>query len=99
MLNAKNYLIEMLEFYLFKLKKDACTMDEINAAAKALEENMPVSGTIKDFAEFYNKPESAVRTVLSRKVFDKPRRILLHPFYAFAKSVPLNWRNNRNLAE
>lgn len=95
--DAKNYLIEMLEFYIFKLKKDGCTMDEINSVTETLQENIPISGTIKDFAEFYNQPESAVRTVLARKVFDNPKRVLLHPFCSFAKCVPINWRKKKDL--
>lgn len=83
----------MLEFYIFKLKKDGCTMDEINAATKTLQENLPISGTIRDFSKFYNKPENQVRATISRKLIATPKRRLLYPFHNFSKIVPDSWRN------
>ena len=92
MLDPKNYLIEILEFYIYKLKSDGCTMDEINSATNALEQNMQINGTITDFAKFYGKPESQIRATIARRLFAKPKRILLYPFHAFIKIIPDSWR-------
>ena len=56
MFNPKDYLIEILEFYIKKLQSDSCTMEEINSATHTLESNMKVYGSISDFADFYHKP-------------------------------------------
>lgn len=92
MIDARKYLAEILEYYVYKLKTDACTMDEINAVTKALEQNMTVRGTIRNFAEFYGKPESQVRVNIFRKVMAKPVRVVLYPFHAFHKAVSNKWK-------
>lgn len=91
-MDAKKYLIEILDYYKQRLANDACTMDEINSATKALEENMKINGTIRDFAEFYGVSESNVRATIARKLIAKPERKVLYPFHKFAKIIPENWR-------
>ena len=94
-MDAKSYLIEILEYYIYRLKGDKCTMSEIQSATKVLEENMDVNGTISDFAEFYKVPEVTVRTNIHRKMFAKPKRVVLYPFQKFLKIVPDKWRSNK----
>lgn len=91
-MDAKKELIEILDYYKFKLKSGSCTMSEISSALKALEENMNVNGTISDFARFYDKPESQVRAEIARKLIDKPQRKLMYPFHKFRKLVPESWK-------
>lgn len=91
----KEHLIEILEFYIFKLRRDGCTMEEIEAATRTLEENIPVSGTIGDFAEFYKKPESQIRATIARKLLAKPKRRLLYPFHEFHKIAPYKWHKDK----
>ena len=91
-MDAKKYLIEILDYYKNRLQNDSCTMEEINAAAKALESNMEVHGTISDFANFYGVSESNVLANISRKLFAKPKRVLLYPFHKFIKIIPESWR-------
>lgn len=91
-MNAKEELIEMLDYYKFKVKRDGCTMDEIESATKLLQENVPMSGTIKDFADFYGVPESLVRTNIARKMIDKPKRRVMYSFHKFIKIAPEKWR-------
>ena len=93
--DSKKYLIEILDFYKHKLTSDGCTMDEINSVTKTIEENLNISGTISDFAKFYNVPETTVRTNIFRKMFDKPKRVLLYPFLKFARIVPSKWHSNK----
>lgn len=92
MLDAKSYLIEILEYYIYRLKNNACTMDEINSATKVLEENMQIHGTITDFANFYGRSESNIRATIARRLLAKPKRLLLYPFHAFNKIIPDSWK-------
>lgn len=92
MIDAKEYLIEILEYYVYRLKTGGCTMDEVNSATEALENNMRINGTISDFAKFYGVSESNVRAVIARKLFAKPKRILLYPFHKFIQIIPESWR-------
>lgn len=94
-MDAKSYLIEILEYYISKLKEDKCTIAEINSATEAIEKNIKTYGTIKDFAAFYDKPESQVRVNIFRKVFAKPKRVLLYPFNEFHKAVSSNWKHTK----
>lgn len=95
MKNPKTYLIEILDYYKYKLEHDLCTMEEINSITKAIEESVNVSGTISDFANFYGVPETSVRSNICRKMFDKPKRKLLYPFHKFSRIVPDKWRNKK----
>lgn len=91
-MNSTELLIEILEFYIFKLKAGKCTQQEADSAAKVIQENMTIDGTISDFAKFYGVSESNVRAVIARKLIAKPKRILLYPFHKFIKIIPQSWR-------
>lgn len=92
-IDAKKDLIEILDFYKFKIQSGGCTMAEINATLHALEENMDIDGTVSDFAKFYGVPEQYVRNNINRKLIAKPKRKLLYPFHLFRKIIPDSWRN------
>ena len=94
-MDAKSYLIEILEFYIYKLETNGCTMGEIESATKALENDMQLNGTITDFANFYGVPETTVRTTIFKKLFAKPKRLVLYPFHKFNKIVPDKWHNKK----
>lgn len=94
-MDAKRYLHDMLSFFQYKLDNNLCTMEEIESVSKTLQENLQVSGTIKDFAKFYNKPEVNVRVAIHNKLLDKPKRVVLYPFQKFAKVVSEKWRDNK----
>ena len=94
-MDAKRYLHDMLSFLQYKLDNNLCTMEEIESVSKTLQENLQVSGTIKDFAKFYNKPEVNVRVAIHNKLLDKPKRVVLYPFQKFAKVVSEKWRNKK----
>lgn len=93
-MNAKKYLVEILEYYIKRIEDDSCTMEEIESATRTLEENMEVHGTISDFASFYGKPEGTVRTTIFKKLIAKPVRVVLYPFHKFRRIVPDNWRKH-----
>ena len=91
-MNSTELLIEILEFYIFKLKAGKCTQQEAESATKAVVSNMEIDETISDFAKFYGVSESNVRAVIARKLFAKPKRILLYPFHKFIQIIPESWR-------
>lgn len=91
-MDANKLLSEILGFYKYKVDNNLCTMDEMNDAIKALESNMEIHGTISDFARFYGVSESNVRASIARKLFAKPKRVLLYPFHKFIQIIPESWR-------
>lgn len=91
-MDANKLLSEILGFYKYKVDNNLCTMDEMNDAIRALENNMEIHGTISDFAKFYGVPESNVRASIARKLIAKPKRVLLYPFHKFVKIIPEKWR-------
>lgn len=91
-MNATDELIEILEFYILKLKKGGCTMQEIESAKRTLVENMEIDGTVNDFCEFYGKSRDAVNSVIKRRMLAKPKRnVVLYPFHLFRKICPRDW--------
>lgn len=91
-MDANKLLSEILGFYKYKVDNNLCTMDEMNGAIKALENNMEIHGTISDFAKFYGVSESNVRASIARKLIAKPKRVLLYPFNKFVRIIPDRWR-------
>jgi hypothetical protein len=94
-MDAKLLLSEILSFYKYKVDNNLCTPSEIESAAKVLQENMEMYGTIADFARFYDTSEQNVRTTINRKLIDKPKRKVLYPFHKFVKIVQSKWLLNR----
>ena len=91
-MNARDELIEILDFYKYKLMNNKCTMQEIESVKKTIIENMEVDGTIGDFAEFFGKSKDAVNGVIKRNLIAKPKRnVVLYPFHAFFKVRPKGW--------
>lgn len=89
-------LVEILEYYLQRLKSDSCTMEEMNDALKVLEQNMELHGTISDFAQFYGKTNEAVSGVIKRRMIAKPKKNLtLYSFSIFRRLVPESWHGKR----
>lgn len=65
------YVIEMLEFVLFKLRKvqageDECSMDELDTIRDFFAHSLDVRVTTDDIAEYYGKSNESVRAALSR---------------------------------
>ena len=94
-MDSKKVLIEILDFYKDKVENNLCTLEEIDSACKALEENMEIYGTIADFARFYMVTEGNVRSTINRKLIAKPRRKVLYPFHKFLKIVPDKWKHHK----
>ncbi len=91
---AKDVLLEFLSFLEYKINNDALTVEELQEAARAVPEGLRLQGTAEDFAKFYGQSRSNVSMVISRKVFDKPKRRVYYSFNEFRKKVPKSWKNN-----
>ena len=90
---ASKILSEILGFYKYKVDNNLCTMEEINSAISALENDMTIHGTIEDFAKFYGQSKDAVSSAIKRRLIPKPKRnVVLYPFHAFRKIIPESWR-------
>ena len=87
-----NYLVEILDYYKYKLVNGKCTMSEIQSVTDAIESNMEIEGTISDFSKFFDVPEVNVRATISRRLIAKPKRKLLYPFHKFFRVVPDKWK-------
>lgn len=88
----KQQLIELLDFYKYKLVNDKCTQDDMKSVYKMLSEQVTNDARIADIAEFYGQSESNVRNVVSRNRTDKPKRALLYNFHSITKIIPKRWR-------
>lgn len=90
----KKTLIEILDFYRYKMDNDKCTSEDMKAAFELLRDNAVSEATIKDIADFYGQSESNVRNVVTRKAVPK-KRILVYDFKNTASLIPDKWRNRK----
>lgn len=95
-MKSEDYLLEILDFYRFKIVEGTCGMADIESLTKVLEENMGLSGTKDEFAKFYGRSKDAVSSVINRRLLQKPKRnVVLYPFHEFSKKVPESWHEKR----
>lgn len=94
-MDAKKLLLETLDFYKYKVEHNLCTPEEMKSVLRAIEENVEMNASIDEIADFYNNTSQNVRTVISRKMFAKPKRKVLYPFHLFQKIVPDKWRKDK----
>ena len=90
----KKTLIEILDFYRYKMDNDKCTSEDMKAAFELLRGNAVSEATIKDIADFYGQSESNVRNVVTRKAVPK-KRILVYDFKNIASLIHDKWRNRK----
>ena len=88
---CKRIALEFLDYIRFKIESGSLSMEEVESIAKAMENEMDLTGTADDFARFYGKTKTNVTTVIDRRMLPKPRRIVIHSFNAFRKVVPKSW--------
>lgn len=90
----KNVLLEIIDFYRYKIDNDKCTSEDMMAAFNLLHDNAVSEATIKEIADFYGQSESNVRNVVSRKSVSKPKRAVLYNFIDVTKIIPKSWRRS-----
>ena len=90
---VKRILSDFLGYLRYKVENDKLTMEEEQAFVKLIEDNLPISGTSDDFARYYKQSPVNVRSVINRKMVDKPRRMVMFSFLKFSKIIPDKWRS------
>ena len=89
---AKRIVLEFLEFLRFKVENDKLSMRDVEAVARMFEENLTMTATLDELSDYYGKNKEAVRSVIKRRMFQKPiRNVVLYPFHVFRKLVPSSW--------
>lgn len=88
----KKILIEILDFYRYKLDNDKCTAEDMKTVFNALDNGVVCETTIKDLADFYGQSESNVRNVLSRNIVEKPKRKVAYNFISACRILPQKWK-------
>lgn len=92
----KKYLIEILEYFKYKLENDKCTDEEMRQAFKMLREGTVCETTIKDIADYYGQSESNVRNIVSRNAVPK-KRVLIYDFSRIVRLIPKRWQSKRKV--
>lgn len=90
----KKTLLDILDFYRYKIDNDKCTSEDMRTAFNLLHDNAVSEATIKDIADFYGQSESNVRNIVSRKAVSKPKRAVLYNFIDVSKIIPKSWRRS-----
>lgn len=92
----KEFILEILEFYKYKILNNKCTDEDLKTVFDALRENVVSQASIKDIADFYGQSESNVRNVANRNNTDKPERKVMYNFVKFSQVIPKRWREKRS---
>lgn len=89
-------IIDVLEFFVRKLKRGDCPLSQVDAAYKAISENMDVFATADELSEHFGKSRTAVHGVIKRSMTAKPKRNITHySLMNFMKVMPSSWRKKR----
>lgn len=71
---AKKLVIEFLDFLKYKVENDLLSMDDIDSIARAIKQDLKIVATIDDLAAFYGQPNGNVRSLINRRMIQKPQR-------------------------
>ena len=66
--------------------------DDIDPIARAIKQDLKIVATIDDLAAFYGQPNGNVRSLINRRMIQKPQRRVYYSFNAFSKIVPEKWK-------
>ena len=88
---GKKIVLEFLDYLAFKVRNDSLTMEETDSLARTFMENITLTGTIDDLAQYYGQSRDNVKVVINRKLLAKPKRRVFYPFNAFRKIIPKSW--------
>ena len=89
---AKKLVIYFLDFLKYKVENDLLSMDDIDSIARAIKQDLKIVATIDDLAAFYGQPNGNVRSLINRRMIQKPQRRVYYSFNAFSKIVPEKWK-------
>ena len=89
---AKKLVIEFLDFLKYKVENDLLSIDDIDSIDRAIKQDLKIVATIDDLAAFYGQSNGNVRSLISRRMIQKPQRRVYYSFNAFSKIVPEKWK-------
>ena len=89
---AKKLVLEFLDFLKYKVENDLLTMEDIDSIVRVIKQDLKIVATIDDLAAFYCQPNGNVRSLINRRMIQKPQRRVYYSFNAFSKIVPEKWK-------
>ena len=89
---TKKLVLEFLDFLKYKVENDLLTMNDVDSIAKAIKQDLKIVATSDDMAAFYGQSNGNVRSLISRRMIQKPQRRVYYSFNAFSKIVPDKWK-------
>lgn len=89
---GRKILAEMLGFLKYRVENGWFTLEETMSMFRMFEDSVPVYATVEDIAGYYGKSQTAVRSVIHRRMLSKPKRRVLYDFHEFQRVVPDTWR-------
>lgn len=94
---ADELIIATLLFWVKKLRRGDCTIEQKRAVFDALQTVGESYATVDELADFYGKSKDAVNGVIKRRYIGKPKRnIVTYSFSKFSKIIPDSWRRKNN---
>lgn len=81
-----------MDFLKYKIDNGKLTLSEVEGLTRAFTENLSLTGTAEDIAQFYDRSPQDVRNIVHRKMFSKPERKVYYSFNEFSRSVPESWK-------
>lgn len=94
-MDDKTIINEVLDFLKFKVNSDSCTPEELRNLSDILTERLDTIGTVEEISEFFNVPQQNLRTMINRKVSDKPKRRVYYRFMSIMKNIPEKWLKHK----
>ena len=94
-MDDKTIINEVLDFLKFKVNSDSCTPEELRNLSDILTERLNTIGTVEEISEFFNVPQQNLRTMINRKVSDKPKRRVYYRFMSIMKNIPEKWLKHK----
>lgn len=94
-MDDKTTINEVLDFLKFKVNSDSCTPEELRNLSDILTERLDTIGTVEEISEFLGVPQQNLRTMINRKVPDKPKRRVYYRFMSIMKNIPEKWLKHK----
>lgn len=94
-MDDKTIINEVLDFLKFKVNSNSCTPEELRNLSDILTERLDTIGTVEEISEFFNVPQQNLRTMINRKVSDKPKRRVYYRFMSIMKNIPEKWLKHK----
>ena len=89
---VKKLLCDFLGFVKHKVETDGMTLEEQQALLHLIEDSVPIYATVEDLSGYFERSQTAIRSIIHRKMLKKPKRRVMYDFKEFRKITPDKWR-------